>query len=198
MGRYSYGGRDTVEGARKVELSWLKIQGYFDKDISFKSGNIQWSLNGEPTSNIGIQVDTSETSPHIRFIYRTKGYYASDNEWISRDFQFPLEKMPCRYGGFKWFVRCQLTRNGRFCGRRVRMLYQAGGYYGCRHCADLTYESCNRSGIYKGFLSIPDMEEQEMRVKRTHYAGKPTRKYLRLLKMERQYDESFIKMVSRL
>ncbi len=68
-----------------------------------------------------------------------------------------------------------------------------GDYFGCRHCADLTYQSCNYGGRYKGFLSIPDIDRLEEKVKRKYYGGKPTKKYRRLLQMEKKFESSFMK-----
>jgi len=49
---------------------------------------------------------------------------------------------PC-FGGKRWWFICPLTKNGQYCGRRVRVLYQRPGciYFRCRHCYDLTYLS---------------------------------------------------------
>lgn len=191
MGRTGW--RTTAESTRRIFLSRLKEWGYFPKGGGFGAGNIQWSTNGEPTGNIGIQVDTRATVPYIRFIYRSRDWWEkSEDAWIDRDYRFNLEGVPCRYGGRKWFVRCGLSKNGVYCGRRVRVLYSIGGWYGCRHCGDITYERCNYGGRHKGFLSIPDLEKQEAKVKRTHYAGNPTRNYRRLLKMDAQFRRSFI------
>ena len=192
MGRSSGWGKDTVESAKRIEMPILKQLGYLPKGGDVISGTLRWSFNGEPSGNINITVNSSLDAPYIHFVYRSKNSGASDDSWIDRDYEFPLEKHSCRYGGNKWFFRCQLSKNGVYCGRRVRVLYLVSGYFGCRHCANLTYQSCNYGGRYKGFLSIPDLEEQEARVKRTHYAGKPTRKYLRLLKMNRQFEVGFI------
>ena len=48
---------------------------------------------------------------------------------------------PCNLGGKRpWFV-CPGVVGGRYCGRRVAILYSAGPYFLCRHCYDLTYRS---------------------------------------------------------
>ena len=197
MGRYSYGGRDTVESACKIELSWLKNNGFFPKGGGSKYGSIQWSRNGERTGNIGIYVDTSAALPYMRFTYRSKDRDASDEEWVDRNYQFPLEKVPCRYGGYKWFVRCQLSKGGVFCGRRVRILYLVGGYYGCRHCADLTYESCNeanryRGGIFRILSRSWKADEYLETLKRYSYRGRPTRKYRKYLRLQGGYSSEQI------
>ena len=54
-------------------------------------------------------------------------------------------------GGVRWWFLCTLTCDGRYCGRRVGKLYlpPGGRYYGCRHCYDLTYKSCQLSHKYE-------------------------------------------------
>ena len=187
MARYYYSGaRNTVEGAQTIRLPWLKKQGYFASGGGYKSGNVQWSRNGEPTGNINIAIDSWSDSPKITFSYRTRNNWAGDEEWRSMNYSFNLEKIPCRYGGVKWFIRCGLTRSGVYCGRRVRTLYSVGGYYGCRICADLSYDSCNESK--RGFpfnILTKAWKADEMygNLKRKFYKGKPTRKYRQYLRL---------------
>lgn len=85
-----------------------------------------------------------------------------------------------------------MFRNGRYCGRRVGVLYLGGDVFACRHCYNLTYASRNASARYKGFVSIPDLEEMEAKVKHRFYAGKTTRKYRRLLQMEERFEMGII------
>ena len=198
MARYYYSGaRDTTEGAKRIELSWLRKHNYIGG--YFKGGNISWSRNGNPTGNINIQIDTFSDNPNIKFSYKVRKH--GEEEWTDMDFSFRMESIPCRFGGRKWFFICGLYKNKIYCGRRVRILYQVGNYFGCRHCADLSYESCNLSGIAKSFgkiISIPELEKMEAEVKRTHYRGKPTKKYLRYLRMEERFETSFFGMAMHL
>lgn len=201
MARYYYSGaRDTVDGARCVELSWLKKKGYFPAGGVHKSGNITWSRNGETVGSMNIAVDTSSDSPEITFSYRTKNNWSGDDEWRSMDYSFPLQSIPCRFGGKKWFIRCGLSRSGVYCGRRVRILYSVGGYYGCRICANLSYDSCNESK--RGFpfnvlTKAWKADEKYGNLKRKFYKGKPTRKYRRYLAIS--YDEDkMIEAISKL
>jgi hypothetical protein len=190
MGRTGW--RTTAESARKVNLVRLKEWGLLPKE-GFVQGNIYWSVGDERTSNINIQVDTAATVPHIRFMYRSRDWWeTSENAWVSRDYSFNLESVPCRYGGKKWFIRCGLSKNGVYCGRRARVLFSIGGWYGCRNCGNITYASSNYGGRYKGFVSIPDIDAQEAKVKRRFYRGKPTRKYRKLLRLEEKFETGLI------
>jgi hypothetical protein len=55
---------------------------------------------------------------------------------------------------------CPLRVDGRSCGRRVGKLYlpPAGGYFGCRHCHDLTYTSCQESHQFDGLYRMMALE----------------------------------------
>jgi hypothetical protein len=176
-----YGWKGTTEASKRVELSWLKKQKYLD---GFRGGNISWSRNGEPTGNINIQVDTYSYSPNIKFIYKVR---RNGEEWKDMEFSFRMESIPCRFGGNKWFFICGLYKSGQYCGKRVRILYQTGDYFGCRHCADLTYDICNESkrfrhGVWKVFTNESKAEDYYKKyVKREYYRGKPTKKYKRYL-----------------
>ena len=59
-------------------------------------------------------------------------------------YDIELATTPCRYGGLRYWFICPLVKNGYPCHRRITKLYlpSGGTYYGCRHCYDLTYESC--------------------------------------------------------
>lgn len=186
-------GRDTTASSRRIELSWLRKHNYLPSGGGIRAVNLQWSQNGEPNGNINITVDTTDSFPSITFDYKTKNYWESEDEWKPMNYSFGLEKLPCRYGGFKWFVRCGLSRGGIYCGKRVRILYNVAGYYGCRTCANLTYESCNegkrfRGGVF-GFLSKQWKAEELLETIPTqYYRGKPTRKYRKYLKMASNYN----------
>lgn len=181
--------RNTVESTRKLELRRLNELGFLPSPPGYKSGNITWSSNGEKTGNIDVVVSTEDPA-YIRLSYKSKQSWESESEYRSYDYQFSLEKVACSFGGYRWYVRCGLIKNGAHCNRRVRALYSVGDYFGCRHCADLTYESCNVSKKYRGLNYLFDIDDFEMTIKRRFYAGKQTRKYKRLLKMEQQFNRA--------
>jgi hypothetical protein len=53
----------------------------------------------------------------------------------------PITWTACHFGGRRpWFI-CAASVNGRYCGRRVAVLYLAGGSFACRKCCGLAYES---------------------------------------------------------
>ena len=62
-------------------------------------------------------------------------------------FEIRLQTTKCNYGGKRWWFTCPL----KGCDRRVAKLYLSGPYFGCRHCHDLTYRTCQRSKRSKEF-----------------------------------------------
>jgi len=183
MGRWSYSNRQEADGLRKVNLSFLKREGYFNR--SWRSGIVTWSRNGEKTGSISIQSFISDDERYIQFVYTQTDRYSGEKTDL--DYKIPLTTTPCYFGGKRYWFICPWYANKVYCGRRVGVLYLDGKYFACRHCYDLTYNSRNLSGISKvagQVISIPELERLEKEVKRKYYAGKMTRKYKRYLKKE--------------
>jgi hypothetical protein len=137
---YRSGKRDTVEDAWSLDVAWMTREGFFDGQWS-RSGNIRWtsSRTGEETSKIGYEVNVP--GRWLRLMYTLT---RREEDF---DYKIPLLTSDLPWGGFRWWFKCALTTNGRYCGRRVGKLFlpPGGRYYGCRHCHDLTYTTCQES-----------------------------------------------------
>ena len=126
---------------------------------------------------------------YIRFQYSQIEHNGESNDF---DYTVKLISTNCNYGGKRWWFKCPLIKDGIPCNRRVGVLYKQGDYFGCRHCHDLTYSSKkeNRNSIYfslfKTLLSYKKIEEIQKTMKRDFYAGKPTRKLKRIMKLYEQ------------
>jgi hypothetical protein len=57
----------------------------------------------------------------------------------------PITWTPCSLGGRRPWFRCDEYYGGRYCGRRVALLYSGGGPFACRHCRRLVYASQNET-----------------------------------------------------
>lgn len=198
MPRYYYSGaRDTTNGAKKISIFWLRKNKYLNSnnDKCHYYGNINWSSNGESRGKISFEIETDENKgPYIQFIYRAKKAWEPEEAYRDINYKFDLISQTCRYGGKRWYFRCSLYKNQQYCGKRVAILYQVGDYFGCRNCADLSYNSCNkskkyRSGVFGMLFGSYDPDEYYQTLKRFYYRGKPTRKYRKYLKMDRFSDE---------
>lgn len=90
---------------------------------------------GERTGTINVRVEADA----VVLTYRVRSLLAA--KWKPIEQRLPLTWTPCHFGGTRpWFV-CSVWANGRYCGRRVGVLYLAGELFACRYCHGLAYES---------------------------------------------------------
>ncbi|MFM2357881.1 MAG: hypothetical protein RJA61_618 [Candidatus Parcubacteria bacterium] len=172
---------NTTNNTKNFSIYFLKDKGFLKG--FWKSSNIIWSVDGKETGRINFHIDTSEPSPHIQLTYKVKNYWENEESWKDIDHKVNLEKIPCYFGGFRWFFSCPR------CYKKIAVLYLTNSYFICRKCANLTYESCNENKRYKnGIFAILGKslraEEYYEKIKRKFYKGRPTRKYRRYIKME--------------
>lgn len=143
MGRYSWSGRSTVEDYKSISIFWLRKQGYLKKDLVYTNGGIKWtSSSGEDRGSIGFSIAINGDRGQLTFRYT----HTNRSDGAKEDISYPVDLVstPCNYGGRRWWFICTAYQNGVYCGRRVGSLY-GGKYFACRHCYNLTYESCRES-----------------------------------------------------
>lgn len=187
--------KNEADDAKKISVAFLKKHDYF---TGWRSGTMTWTRNGwsgENKSSVGIEVSTMDGDEYLRIHYTQTDRDTQDKKDF--DYKIPLTNTLCRYGGKRYWFICPWYKSGKYCGKRVGTLYKDGDYFACRHCYNLTYSSRNQSGRYRGFVSIPDVEEAEKEVKRMYYRGKPTRKYRRYMRLNDKCEMGFIMMASR-
>ncbi len=188
MGRYSYSNKQNADDLRKIEMSWLKKNGYVYNNNPFQLGGITWtsSYSGKKNS-INFSVSTYEEGKKMRIYYTLTDNGTGEQKDIN--YTVPIVSTPCYFGGVRYWFICSLYKQGVYCGRRVAKLYQGGDYFACRHCYDLTYSSkCvnMRSSWYSSIVVMNTWdraEKIEKTMKRRFYKGKPTRKMKRLMKL---------------
>jgi hypothetical protein len=127
-----------------VRMSLNKVA---DGMATYVTGDLHWSIRGKRTSTISYQVRKGTQGPMVQLIYTiTRG------DRGKTDIDYPIEVVATTptFGGRRWWWICPLVKNGRPCNRRVSKLYLPPGaaYFGCRHCYELTYTSCNESHKY--------------------------------------------------
>jgi hypothetical protein len=137
----------------------LKIEKLFqDRLIGLwkSSGSLVWrnTDTGEQTDSIGFRLDTDFEN----WITLTLEYTVTNREDKKTEIKEPIRITYTRpnYGGKRWWFHCPLIKNGRPCNRRVGRLYlpSGGNYFGCRHCYDLTYTSCQDSHKYDRLYAL--------------------------------------------
>jgi hypothetical protein len=160
---------------KTVSISFLTKHGYL-KPNKLKAGSIHWSRNGENLGSISIKVCTYSESPYLEFDYKC-------NE-APINYKVQLISAPSNLSkGVVWYFVCPHT------GKRCRKLYLADTYFYHRSAfRGCMYEKQTQSkkgkyldktlGVY--FRTDQLFEQLYKKHLKKQYAGKPTKKYLKL------------------
>ncbi|MFA4880450.1 MAG: hypothetical protein WC650_02400 [Candidatus Doudnabacteria bacterium] len=184
--------KQEAEWSKRLSIFWLKKHGYLDGGWQY--GSIKWTygMSGNESSigfNVMINGDEGDNI-RLQYTYTSRG----TDEKESMDYRVELTTTPCNYGGKRYWFICPLTKDGKYCGRRVGVLFSIGKWFGCRHCGNIAYQSQFEGGnIRTGSVFEPDVEKAYNEVKLQYYNGKPTRKYKRYLRLRQKMDNSWAK-----
>jgi hypothetical protein len=132
--------KTVVEDCRSLDTNRWMREGILKAGVHL-TGGWSWFRDTqltERTSSIGYEVNTLDDPPWLRLHYT----FTERQEHV--DYRVELEATQPHFGGLRWWFLCPLSVNRRPCGRRVAKLYLSGRYFGCRHCHDLTYTSCQQ------------------------------------------------------
>lgn len=162
--------------ALQISISKLKEWEYLNPE-QIKSGTITWSRNGNQTGSISIKVNTRSEQPYIELDYK----YRDE----PRNYKVRLVSIPSNLGkGLIWYFLCPHTK------KRCRKLYSIGGYFLHREAFNgCMYETQTKSKKYRqldktlgAYFKIDTLysELYKKNFKKT-YAGKPTKRYLRIM-----------------
>lgn len=160
----------------QISITKLKEWSYLNPE-QIKSGTITWSRNGNPIGSISIQVNTHSEQPYIELDYK----YRDE----PRNYKVRLVSIPSNLGkGLIWYFLCPQTK------KRCRKLYSIGGYFLHREAfSGCMYETQTQSKKYRqldkilgAYLKSDNLysELYKKNFKKT-YAGKPTKRYLRIM-----------------
>ena len=133
----------TVEHCLSLDANRWMQEGIVREGIH-QSGQWHWldALTGERASSIGYQVDTTNIAHSwIRL------FYSLTRTGDKVDYKIRLTTTHPNFGGLRWWFICPFVVNGNACYRRIGKLHLplGGRYFGCRHCYDLTYKSCQEA-----------------------------------------------------
>ena len=144
MGGYGSGrtwgsAKTTVEDCLTLDINKLARDRTLYADLH-RTGTLAWTnrVTGAERASIGFEVNTLDHSiPWMRLFYTMK----RSGEKV--DFKIYLQTTQPYFGGIRWWFTCPLMG----CNRRVTKLHSPprGKYFGCRHCYDLTYTSCQEN-----------------------------------------------------
>ncbi len=162
--------------ALQISISKLKEWEYLNPE-QIKSGTITWSRNGSQTGRISIKVNTHSEQPYIELDYK----YRDE----PRNYKVYLTSTPSNLNkGEIWYFICPQTK------KRCRKLYSIGGYFLHREAFNgCMYETQTQSKKYRqldktlgAYFEIDNLYEElyKKNFKKT-YAGKPTKRYLRIM-----------------
>jgi hypothetical protein len=144
------GKKTTVEQCQDLDANRWMREGILQAGVH-RRGGWRWVYHGGRENSISYEVNTlDEARPCVRLSYTLT--HAVTKERESLDYAVALTTTRPRYGGLRWWFVCPLVVSGCPCGRRVGKLYlpPAGRHFGCRHCHELTYISCQESRKYDG------------------------------------------------
>lgn len=179
--------KTEVEDTLDLDVSFLRRHRYFQRS---SSGTITWTRSGawgERKNSVGIRSFMKDPEgAYIRINYSQTDRGTGEKKDFN--YQIPLATTECNFGGIRYWFICPWYKNGRYCGRRVGKIYKDGDYFACRHCYELSYRSRNenrRFALFSHFFNAERRyEELKKKTKRRFYAGKPTKKYMRLMELQ--------------
>jgi hypothetical protein len=165
----------SIENCSTLTVTKLKEWGYLNNGI--KEGVISWSISGEVHSRIGIKSNISEYNKFITLDYNQNG------EVINYNVHFVSIPSNLGKGEILYFV-CPST------GKHCRKLYLNSKYFLHREAFNyLYYEKQNESKKNRRLISILDKvylkdevyKQQFKKHFKTHYNGKVTKRYQKIL-----------------
>ena len=161
-----------------ISITKLKEWNYFEP--GYRSGVINWSINGNKTASINIALSITDVNPFVELNYSANGKPIN--------YKIELTTLPSNLGcGKIWYFVCPHT------GKRARKLYNIGGkflhrtaFIGCMYeIQTLSKKSRQNKKAMDGFFigdKIPT------RYFRPYYKGKPTRTLKRILRKQKQAE----------
>ncbi len=165
----------------QISIATLK-RNQFLKPEHFATGNLTWSSNGNKTGSIGIAINTRTESPYLELNYTANGNPIK--------YTVQLVSIPSNIGkGVVWFFVCPRT------GKRCRKLYLVAGYFyhrsaftGCMYQKQIY--SHNDRNLYRIFDTEEIYKQIYSKHFKTHYGGKPTKRFLRLTKQAERAERT--------
>jgi hypothetical protein len=164
------------DDVKTISISFL-IKHRYLKPNQRQSGTVTWSRNGNKTGSISIQVNTQNEQPYIELDYKC-------NEAPIK-YRVQLVSILSNLGkGFVWYFVCPRT------GKRCRKLYLADTYFyhrsafnGCMYekqtqSKKSRYLNKTLGAYFKSDNLYSDLYKKNFK---KEYAGKPTKKYLRIM-----------------
>src|SRR5215467_8412402 len=140
MGRPYGSGRVTCESCISIDVRRWNREGRLHAGQHF---SWSWTCGGKPSGSIKVRTEADA----VILMYRARSW--GNAEWKSVEQRVPITWTACHLGGRRpWFV-CPRSSGGRYCGRRVALLYGAGELFACRCCYGLAYTSQHEGSYFR-------------------------------------------------
>jgi len=171
------------DNLRTISITDLKRWDYLGSS-SFKSGDINWRENGEVVSSVGILFFGIDDPKSI----------VLDYSWQDkkRKYEIKLVSIPSNLGkGAIWYFLCPRTK------KKCRKLYLVDGYFLHRTAFEGMYLCQTKSKNSRQLDKVLDtvfrcddaLEELHTKYFKTHYNGKPTKRYLKILGKRKEAEK---------
>ena len=161
-----------LNDALRLTIADIKKLGYLQPN-RIRSGIVRW---GEGLATIRIATDTRTVDPHIEFDYTKQGRELS--------YRLKLVPKPSNLGiGTVWYFRCAVS------GKLCRVLYSIGdrfvhraAYSGVMYDCQVKSRKWRELQHFYGPMLKAEREEGYFfkPYHKTHYRGRPTRRYRRI------------------
>jgi hypothetical protein len=176
----AYGGRTTCESCKSIDVRRWHREGRLHAGQHF---SWSWTYRGERSGSIDVRTEWDTAILMYRF--RRRGA----SEWKSIEQRVPITWTACHLGGQRpWFI-CAVYSGGRYCGRRVAVLYGAGELFGCRRCHGLAYGSQQETPMHRALSQAQKI--------RTRLGGSASLSYLFPEKPRRMHWRTYRRLQAR-
>jgi hypothetical protein len=140
--------KTVVEECLDLDANRWMREGILKEGVS-RYGSWEWIYRGGKGFTVHYEVKTLDPAQYfVRLSYSWVWTATKQQESVA--YYVHLTTTRPRFGGLRWWFICSLLVNGLACSRRVGKLYLPPSecYFGCRHCYDLSYTSCQESHKY--------------------------------------------------
>jgi hypothetical protein len=114
--------KDVAEESKKISIFWLNERNLLG---GYRNGTISWTWGEDLNTKNSISILTNTDEGYFELIYTQTNYYGEEKRKMN--YRHGLVSTPCNFGGVRYWFICRLSRNGRYCGRRVGVLYKSSG-----------------------------------------------------------------------
>ena len=154
---------------RTLSIRTLKKMGVFEDDLADEVFSVRWVNEfGEDAGSVTITPQAGGNGNKRSLRVEMGGVSAAGGGFVTVTGQdISITTTPCFYGGVRYWLRCPAVSKGLLCENRVGVLYlpPGGTVFGCRHCHDLTYESCQKSHKYdRVFEHLKELDIESLNI----------------------------------